>query len=508
LQKLSVYPWHVLLFAIFPILSLLAYNTGQVEYAAANRSLVFSIIFSVMMWLAANWILKDWKKAGVLVTGINILFFSYGHIFTYLKGTEIAGVLVGRHQVLAAVWLGIFVGLFLWIRGRNDLQVLTSSLNFMTALLLIFPLYTLISFWYSNLNIHETKLSEDRSTSGLEASAESPDVYFFILDQYARSDVLLQYFDYDNSAFINGLKDLGFYVASCSQSNYPYTTASLAGTLNFNYIPTLGDEFKPENKSFLAMQQAIKNNRVKAVFRKMGYQIIAFETGYNFTELEDADIFYKLSSTKINNFEALLLRSTALLIPMDLGLLDRYSLTDDERKRERILFVLDQVENVSSLPGKKFVFVHLAIPHPPFVFGPNGEEFVIQPHYENGETGYKRNDFRLGYHNQVIFISSKILNTVSKIVAKSSRTPVIIIQGDHGPITIPNEKRMNILNAYLFPEAKPDLFPALTPVNNFRLVFDTYFNGSLPLLPDKSFYVDITRPYVFNEMKNTCLPAK
>ncbi len=243
MQKLSDYPWHILLFAVFPILSLLAHNTGQVEYAAANRSLVLSIIFSALMWLVATWILKDWKKAGVLVTGINILFFSYGHIFTYLKGTEIAGVLVGRHQVFAALWLGLFFGLFLWIRRRNEFQVLTGSLNFVTALLLIFPLYTLMSFWYSNLNVHETKLSEDRSTSNLEASADSPDVYFFILDQYARSDVLAQYFNYDNSAFISGLKDLGFFIASCSQSNYPYTTASLAGTLNFNYIPALGEEF-------------------------------------------------------------------------------------------------------------------------------------------------------------------------------------------------------------------------------------------------------------------------
>jgi hypothetical protein len=66
---------------------------------------------------------------------------------------------------------------------------------------------------------------------------------------------------------------------------------------------------------------------------------------------------------------------------------------------------------------------------------------------------------------------------------------------------------MNILNAYLFPDAKPDFYPSITPVNNFRLVFDQYFNGSLPLLPDKSFYVDINRPYVFEEMQNRCLSA-
>ena len=508
MRKISEYPWHIFLFAIFPILSLLANNTDQVDYAVAYRSLALSIAISAIMLLIAKRLLGDWQKAGALVTVVNILFFSYGHVYAYLKNAEIAGVLIGRHRVLAVPWLAFLVLSFLWIVKRKDLQVFTSSLNFITVFLLVLPFYTLISFWYSKLNVHVTKLSENPSITHLEASSDSPDVYFFVLDQYARSDVLAEYFKYDNSAFINGLDKLGFYVASCSQSNYPYTTASLAATLNFNYVSELGEEFKPENKSYLPMQQAIKNSRVKSAFRQLGYQIIAFETGYNFTELEDADIFYKLSSRKINNFEALLLRGSAMLLPADLGLLDQYYLTDDARKRERVLFVLDQLEDIPSLPSKKFVFVHLTMPHPPFVFGPNGEDLVIQPYYENGETGYKRDDFRRGYHNQAIFISSKILNTVRKIIADSPRTPVIIIQGDHGPITIPDEKRMNILSAYLFPDSKPDLYPTLTPVNNFRLVFNTYFNGSLPLLPDKSLKIDITRPYVFNEMKNPCLPTK
>ena len=511
LQKISEYPWHVLLFALFPILSLLANNTEQVNYSVSYRSLELSLVVSSVMWLMAKWFLRDWQKAGVLVTVVNILFFSYGHAYSYLEDMEIAGVLVGRHRVLAVLWLGLLVLAFLWVVKRKDHHVLTSTLNLVTAFLLILPLYMLTSFWVSNLSLHETKLRESpdvKSLVGLHTSPDSPDVYFFVLDQYGRSDVLAEYFKYDNSAFIGGLEELGFYVASCSQSNYPYTTASLAGTLNFDYVSELGEEFTLENDSYRPMQQAIKNSRVVSAFRQLGYQIVAFETGYDFTELEDADIFYKLSSRKINSFEALLLRNSALLLPADLGLFDQYSLTDDERKRERIMFVLDQLENVPSIPGRKFVFVHLVIPHPPFVFGPNGESLVVQPYYENGETGYKRDDFREGYRNQAVFISSRILNTVNKIIANSFQTPVIIIQGDHGPITIPNEKRMNILNAYLFPGSKPDLYPTLTPVNNFRLVFNTYFNGSLPFLPDKSFYVDITRPHWFEEMKNPCLSSK
>jgi hypothetical protein len=492
------------LFAIFPILSLLANNVGQVNYAVSFRSLVLSLVVSMIVLLIAKWLLRDWQKAGLLVTVLAVLFFSYGHVHSYFEKVDVAGVVLGRHRVLAILWAAILVLSSFWILKRKDHQVLTSSLNSMAVVLLIFPVFKLTSFWYSNLSANRAKLSEIPALAESTSSPDSPDVYFFVLDQYARSDVLAEYFQYDNSAFISGLAELGFYVASCGQSNYPYTTASLAGTLNFDYVTNLGKDFVPENKSYRPMQQAIKNSRVESAFRQLGYQLIAFETGFNFTELEDADIYYQLPSNKINNFETLLLRNSALLLPMDLGLLDRYSLTDDERKRDQVLFVLDQLQEIPSLPGKKFVFIHLAMPHPPFVFGPNGEPQVIQPFYENGETGYTRNDFRKGYRNQAMFISSKLLEVLNKIVANSSRTPVIIVQGDHGPITIPDEKRMDILNAYLFPEPKPSFYPTLTPVNNFRMVFNQYFNGSLPLVPDKSFQVDIARPYMFREVPNTC----
>lgn len=511
MKKSSAFPWHVFLFAVFPVVSLLAYNTGQVNYAVAYRSLVLSLAASMILLLIAKWLLHNWQKAGALVTALNILFFSYGHVYYYFEDAQVAGILIGRHRVLGTIWLILLVLAFLWIIKSRDLRVLTSSLNVVTLFLLVFPSYTLLSFWYSRLNVHETKSSKDpllESLSTLQASPDSPDVYYFILDQHARADVLAEYFDYDSSDFLNRLRDLGFYIASCGQSNYPYTTASLASSLNFDYIPNLGEEFNPENKSFDPMQRAIKNSRVVALFRQMGYKIVTIETGYDFTELEDADVYYRLSSGKINSFEALLLRDSAMLIPSDFGWLDRYSMTDDERRREHIWFMLDKLDEIPSIPGKKFVFIHISLPHPPFVFGPNGESVVIPPYYENGEVGYRRDDFRRGYHNQVIFIDSQITGVLSRIIANSSQTPVIILQGDHGPIKIPGEKRMNILSAYLFPGSEAELYPSVTSVNNFRLVFNTYFNANLPILPDKSYYVDITQPHVFKEMEDPCVPSQ
>jgi len=47
---------------------------------------------------------------------------------------------------------------------------------------------------------------------------------------------------------------------------------------------------------------------------------------------------------------------------------------------------------------------------------------------------------------------------------------------------------MCILNAYHVPKAAAtDLYPTMTPVNTFRLIFNTYFSAGLKMLPDTSY---------------------
>jgi hypothetical protein len=63
---------------------------------------------------------------------------------------------------------------------------------------------------------------------------------------------------------------------------------------------------------------------------------------------------------------------------------------------------------------------------------------------------------------------------------------------------------MGILNAYYFPEAKPNLYPSITPVNSFRLLFDTYFGADYKLLDDVSYYSDYPLAYDFTMIPNPC----
>jgi hypothetical protein len=183
---------------------------------------------------------------------------------------------------------------------------------------------------------------------------------------------------------------------------------------------------------------------------------------------------------------------------------DPLHFTPEAQKRNLILYVLDKMKSLPDVPGPKFVFIHLVIPHQPFVFGPHGEELVVAPRTLNEDKYYKAEDYLRGYGNQVRFISSQIPDIMKIIIEKSSTPPVIILQGDHGPAQLEKENRMGILNAYYFSTKQDALYSTITPVNTFRVVFNTFFGTDLEMLPDTSYYSKYSQPYAFEMIPNTC----
>ena len=96
-------------------------------------------------------------------------------------------------------------------------------------------------------------------------------------------------------------------------------------------------------------------------------------------------------------------------------------------------------------------------------------------------------------------------------------SPVIVLQSDEGPYTGLDygagatiedlEMHFGILNAYHFPGlASTGLYPEITPVNTFRLLFDDYFDADLPLLPDRNYvFIDPGHLYTFIDVTDDVL---
>jgi hypothetical protein len=243
-------------------------------------------------------------------------------------------------------------------------------LNVVGLFLLILPSFQLISHFLQS-RASQAQAAQNTQTLDLKIGNEPPDIYYIILDGYGRSDVLKNEYGYDNSDFLNGLRDLGFYVADCAQSNYAQTQMSLSSSLNFNYIDTLSDRFTPGTDDRTGLDALIKHSAVRESLEKSGYKTVAFATGFIATELTDADYFLGPQQTvgKMNEFEYLLMETTLARLIQDGGRLGKQN-SGSELFRERTLFALDRLDELSYIKGPKFVFLHLVIPHPPYVFGP------------------------------------------------------------------------------------------------------------------------------------------
>jgi hypothetical protein len=181
--------------------------------------------------------------------------------------------------------------------------------------------------------------------------------------------------------------------------------------------------------------------------------------------------------------------------------------------RERVTYLLDRLPEIAHDPHPTFTFAHILCPHPPMIFGPNGEDVghyhqTFQFYNEKTNGRFRRPDvFRAGYRDQAAYITRRVQETIDRILSESPEPPLIIIQSDHGSElnldtdSVSNtdlHERMSILNAYYFPGGRHDgLYDSISPVNSFRVVLNTVFGARLPLLPDRSFYSTWSEPYHF-----------
>jgi hypothetical protein len=94
---------------------------------------------------------------------------------------------------------------------------------------------------------------------------------------------------------------------------------------------------------------------------------------------------------------------------------------------------------------------------------------------------------------------------LDQILSDSVTPPIIILQGDHGHDLASPDDRMAILNAYYLPgEGESLLYPTITPVNSFRVVFDRYFGRNFGLLKDRSFFSYYQAPFEYKYVPNSC----
>jgi len=518
-----------ILVALYSPISLLSFNAGDVDPSESYRSVVFLALISLSLLVSLAVLLGSLTKGSLLAATVLLVILSYGHIYNVLKPIGIAGVLIGRHRFLAPLSAGVILGASTWIWRRKE--PLRDSVAFVGTAALALVLWSALA-----VVLHEISAERPptlRQPAGAPTESYEPgqrgstlDIYYIIVDGHGRADVLDSTYGYDSREFIEGLEELGFYVAPRSLSNYAWTALSLASSLNMTYLDDLRDALGPAGTDIGPARAMVADGVVFDWARRMGYEIAAYESGAPRVGPSKVDIYLRptyteaqeeyavLGGLSLDPFEAMLLETSIGRVPFEWFVREqrgtRALITDFNyhKHRMRILFQLETLPEFASMNGDYFVFVHIMSPHPPFVFGANGEEVPNTGVYSTEDLGCcGKADYIQRYSDQVAFLDKMILQTVKSLIEASDDPPIIIIQGDHGPSANMDEgdsteqgrfERMAILNAYLLPDrCRGELYPEISPVNTFRLILGRCLGSEVELLPERSYYSGYWAPYDF-----------
>ncbi len=505
-DSLKQWPWYASLLAVYPLLYIAAANPGQVDRASFVLALASAVAASGLLLVGLRALLGNWSRAGLGVAWFLALFFSYGPLdawYTGHRGDPDAALLTSSwtddhlQLVHSIVWL-LLLGLgWSWLRRlQRPSGRLSMALNLVSVLLLGVALLQ----WISGRDRAEAPAGIGLNQAA--ASRDSPDIYFILLDGYARADVLEKYYGFDNGPFIRALERRGFQVATASEANYYWTYLSLSSTLNMDYLPALlGDRLDPLGTDRENAYHLLRENRAAAFLKARGYRFVHLQSTWGGTGSNPyADDFLPCGGG--------LFRDEYLLAVAEVTWLQAFGSSASMDLASCHLRNFETLAGLARTPGPKFVFTHFVPPHHPYLFDREGR--VLRNANLSNQFEFQKRlwENRSAYVDQLVFVNRSIGRVIDRLIAESTRPPIILLLSDHGPnlrrgYATDEQHRIRLadLSAVLLPGAAPDLFPEdVSNVNLLRIVLDQAFDAGLPLLPDRHFVSAFDQPFNFTEV--------
>jgi len=332
----------------------------------------------------------------------------------------------------------------------------------------------------------------------VEASSDHPNIYFLILDMYARSDVLRDIYQFDNEPWVATLEDHGFYVPDRARASYSSTPASIASILSMEYPVEPGELTSGEIRTLLKVLRG--GGPVVETLKSAGYRLVYLESPWGVSAC-GSNVDQCIPYWNIAAAAEWLLEFTVFAPLTDAGSL--------RASPQVALRQFDELERLAGEPTGEplFTYAHIGIPHPP-IFLDAGCNWIDLDSHSFGVERWTRN----AYVGQLQCVNLKVSSFVDAI-SKDDPDAVVIITGDHGTsssgqlATPPDQwsasaarEAMSVFSAYRLPTTcAGSLKPDLELVSSFRVVLNCLFDTDLPLLSGRYFYASpphIRSPFV------------
>ncbi len=482
-------PLHPILLAAFAVLSVYAGNLAEVlpiDLGGPTGPLVRAMLGASAALGACALLFRDWRRGAIVATALVAAFALFGRLGSALGEA-------GTGEVIQLLGWGVLVGVAVVLAGRlrGSLPTATMALNAFTLVLVGMTLLTIVPYESSRV----AASAGSKGTPGLPVTATrvpDRDIYLIVLDRYGSDWSIQHRFGIPGDTLPDWLATQGFQVYPGARANYRATDFSLASVLSMRMLDEYSVRPGRTSGDRTYARSRLQRPEVAAFLRDNGYTYYQLGSWYGPTQTNElADV--TLTWNEDTEFEAVLREST--ILPVVDRLMGRTDGEGDEYRddaRATAHFQFRQLQRLASVPGLKFVFAHILLPHPPYIFDSDGGMVVKR----TAETIPERELYR----EQLAYTDSQVRATVEALLAgPDDHDPIVVVMGDEGPFLCRNvdcvddtERRLGIrfgaLAAYYLPGQPAGFFPDdHTHVNTFRGILSAYFGADLPPLPDRSY---------------------
>ncbi len=468
-------------------------------------------VILVAIYLGATWLNKRPDFNCAFLTILVLGFFSYGRAVDWFPGISLGGHTIGKNKVLIPTYTLVVTGA-IWVLSQiqHSYLVLTNRLatqtfNILLIIVTIQGVYRQYGVQRPKITavssvIQQDKLKVNRVQPANNSPGNKHNIYLIILDSYCSEDSLKEFYHFDNKNFNEDLKHLDFLIYPRNKANYPFTALSMAGTFNMDYVQIISET--PGSFSIKDSMRLLEKNRVNIFLSNHGYNLYTTHSWVNSLNFMKSQGSW-LEDLHSNEFFMALLHTT-FLRPFEGEIFA-------DLLRKGLLRQFDLLGNPNRFKSPAFIYAHIICPHPPYIFNADGSK----PNKITSVIGRVEN--QRGYLNQLQYMNFKTIEAIKRILSEDHTDPIILLQADHGhgyilgdhllskarPPHAFLQAQFGILFASRFPDdVKVPFYDGMTPINEFRILFNALFGANMPILEDRQYFTKITEPWNFIEISD------
>lgn len=470
--------------ASYPTVFFYGNNVHELLLINLGRNLIIYISLATVVYLA---FLLRYRGAPVRAAISAFIFLVFFNLYGVLESTILKLDWFTVYDFITLPLILVLSGYSVWFINKLSDQAVKLFWGFGVVVfggLILFNIAIILPVELARTQKSTLNFSNSPQT-GINAQRDSPDIYYIILDEFSGLAPMREYWkDPVVDEFSNFLTSNNFVVFENSHGETGDSITEISSRLNFKKFPYETDKSKREK-----LFDLIADNQVMNYLKQKGYTIVTFneiQLGYPSAPVITADVAYNYGDipttnlgTIFDDFGVMVADYTMLNV-----FSNQYKKIGANKHTNMIFFTTKKIGDLGEITSPKFVYVHLLIPHAPFIFAENGSL--------NPPSSYTDYSYYLGNYKYSIYLATKMVNNIFSD-SSSSSPPVIILQSDHGLRNfsdslggqyddLTGEYFTSILYALHLPGYELTYTAQeKDPVNTFPLIFNHLFDANIPL---------------------------